>query len=85
MRQRGDLVHGQRVAATGRMRRRPTSGPSSATLRGPFHYEGTTSPRRHRNADINSFMYPTPESVKRLAARAAGNAADSLRVRARHG
>jgi beta-galactosidase len=33
----------------------------------PFHSEGTT---RHggSNADINSFMYPTPESVKRIAA-----------------
>ena len=34
----------------------------------PFHYEGTTS-HGGSNADINSFMYPTPEAVKRLAAR----------------
>ena len=34
----------------------------------PFHYEGTTS-HGGSNADINSFMYPTPESVKRLAAQ----------------
>ncbi len=33
----------------------------------PFHYEGTTS-HGGSNADINSFMYPTPESVKRHAA-----------------
>ena len=33
----------------------------------PFHYEGTTS-HGGSNADINSFMYPTPERVKRLAA-----------------
>ena len=33
----------------------------------PFHYEGTTS-HGGSSADINSFMYPTPESVKRLAA-----------------
>jgi beta-galactosidase len=33
----------------------------------PFHYEGTTS-HGGSNADINSFMYPTPEAVKRLAA-----------------
>jgi beta-galactosidase len=33
----------------------------------PFHYEGTTS-HGGSNADINSFMYPTPESVKRRAA-----------------
>ena len=30
----------------------------------PFHYEGTTS-HGGSNADINSFMYPTPEAVKR--------------------
>ena len=47
--------------------------------------------RRHppataaRNADINSFMYPTPESVKRIAAASARDAADPLRVLARHG
>ncbi len=34
----------------------------------PFHYEGTTS-HGGSNADINSFMYPTPERVKQLAAR----------------
>ena len=34
----------------------------------PFHYEGTTS-HGGSNADINSFMYPTPEAVKRLAAQ----------------
>jgi len=34
----------------------------------PFHYEGSTS-HGGSNADINSFMYPTPESVKRLAAQ----------------
>src|SRR5581483_8494416 len=34
----------------------------------PFHYEGATS-HGGSNADINSFMYPTPESVKTLAAR----------------
>ena len=33
----------------------------------PFHYEGTTS-HGGSNADINSFMYPTPERVKRAAA-----------------
>ncbi len=33
----------------------------------PFHYEGTTS-HGGSNADINSFMYPTPEQVKRRAA-----------------
>jgi beta-galactosidase len=33
----------------------------------PFHYEGTTS-HGGSNADINSYMYPTPESVKRIAA-----------------
>jgi beta-galactosidase len=33
----------------------------------PFHYEGTTS-HGGSNADINSFMYPTPERVKQLAA-----------------
>jgi beta-galactosidase len=33
----------------------------------PFHYEGTTS-HGGSNADINSFMYPTPEEVKRHAA-----------------
>ena len=34
----------------------------------PFHYEGTTS-HGGSSADINSFMYPTPERVKQLAAR----------------
>jgi len=34
----------------------------------PFHYEGTTS-HGGSNADINSFMYPSPEDVKRLAAK----------------
>src|SRR6266545_4938097 len=34
----------------------------------PFHYEGTTS-HGGSNADINSFMYPTPEAVKGLAAQ----------------
>ena len=33
----------------------------------PFHYEGTTS-HGGSGADINSFMYPTPERVKRVAA-----------------
>ena len=33
----------------------------------PFHYEGTTS-HGGSNADINSYMYPTPEEVKRHAA-----------------
>jgi beta-galactosidase len=33
----------------------------------PFHYEGTTS-HGGSNADINSFMYPTPERVKQAAA-----------------
>ncbi|HWB97010.1 MAG TPA: glycoside hydrolase family 2 TIM barrel-domain containing protein, partial [Bryobacteraceae bacterium] len=33
----------------------------------PFHSEGSTS-HGGANADINSFMYPTPESVKRHAA-----------------
>jgi beta-galactosidase len=33
----------------------------------PFHYEGSTR-LDHSNADINSFMYPTPEAVKRHAA-----------------
>jgi beta-galactosidase len=32
----------------------------------PFHYEGSTS-HGGSNADINSFMYPTPASVKRAA------------------
>jgi beta-galactosidase len=34
----------------------------------PFHYEGSTS-HGGSNADINSFMYPTPERVKQEAAR----------------
>lgn len=34
----------------------------------PWHYEGTTS-HGGSNADINSFMYPTPERVKREAAK----------------
>ncbi len=33
----------------------------------PFHYEGSTS-HGGSNADINSFMYPTPDEVKRRAA-----------------
>lgn len=33
----------------------------------PFHYEGTTS-HGGSNADINSFMYPTPNDVKKHAA-----------------
>ena len=33
----------------------------------PFHYEGSTS-HGGSNADINSFMYPTPEEVRRRAA-----------------
>jgi beta-galactosidase len=33
----------------------------------PFHYEGSTS-QGGSNADINSFMYPSPERVKQLAA-----------------
>lgn len=33
----------------------------------PFHYEGTTS-HGGSSADINSFMYPTPDDVKKLAA-----------------
>ncbi len=33
----------------------------------PFHYEGTTS-HGGSSADINSFMYPSPEDVKKLAA-----------------
>jgi beta-galactosidase len=34
----------------------------------PFHYEGSTS-HGGSNADINSFMYPSPERVKQLAAK----------------
>jgi beta-galactosidase len=34
----------------------------------PFHYEGTTS-HGGSNADINSFMYPTPAEVTRRAAQ----------------
>lgn len=34
----------------------------------PFHYEGSTSYPDGKNADINSFMYPRPEEVKRRAA-----------------
>ena len=34
----------------------------------PFHYEGSTS-QGGSNADINSFMYPSPERVKQLAAK----------------
>jgi beta-galactosidase len=34
----------------------------------PFHYEGTTA-HGGSNADINSFMYPSPERVKQLAAQ----------------
>jgi beta-galactosidase len=34
----------------------------------PFHYEGTTS-TGGSNADINSFMYPTPAEVKKEAAK----------------
>ncbi|WP_321474500.1 glycoside hydrolase family 2 TIM barrel-domain containing protein [uncultured Paludibaculum sp.] len=34
----------------------------------PWHYEGTTS-HGGSNADINSFMYPTPERVKQAAAQ----------------
>lgn len=34
----------------------------------PFHYEGTTS-HGGSSADINSFMYPTPQSVVKLAAK----------------
>ncbi|MBL0159433.1 MAG: DUF4981 domain-containing protein [Bryobacterales bacterium] len=33
----------------------------------PWHYEGTTA-NGGSSADINSFMYPTPEQVKRYAA-----------------
>jgi beta-galactosidase len=33
----------------------------------PFHYEGSTS-HGGSNADINSFMYPTPDEVKKHAA-----------------
>ncbi len=33
----------------------------------PFHYEGTTS-HGGSSADINSFMYPPPEEVKKIAA-----------------
>jgi len=33
----------------------------------PFHYEGTTS-HGGSNADINSYMYPTPDEVKKHAA-----------------
>lgn len=33
----------------------------------PFHYEGTTS-HGGRNADINSFMYPTPQQTEKSAA-----------------
>jgi beta-galactosidase len=33
----------------------------------PFHYEGSTS-HGGSNADINSFMYPTPDRVKQAAA-----------------
>jgi beta-galactosidase len=33
----------------------------------PFHYEGSAA-RGGPNSDINSFMYPTPESIKRSAA-----------------
>ena len=50
----------------------------------PFHYEGTTS-HGGSNADINSFMYPTPERVKQAAAAASRDAADPLRVLARDG
>ena len=50
----------------------------------PFHYEGTTS-HGGSNADINSFMYPTPEAVKAARGTASGDAADPLRVLARHG
>jgi beta-galactosidase len=34
----------------------------------PFHYEGTTA-HGGSNADINSFMYPPPEEMARLAAK----------------
>ena len=50
----------------------------------PFHYEGTTS-HGGSNADINSFMYPTPRSRQAARRAASGHAADSLRVLPRHG
>ncbi len=34
----------------------------------PFHYEGSTS-HGGSNADINSFMYPSPQRMKELAAK----------------
>jgi beta-galactosidase len=34
----------------------------------PFHYEGSSS-QGGPNSDINSFMYPSPQEVKRLAAQ----------------
>lgn len=34
----------------------------------PFHYEGSTA-NGGSNADVNSFMYPSPERMKELAAR----------------
>ena len=34
----------------------------------PFHYEGSTS-QGGSNADINSFMYPSPEHTRELAAK----------------
>jgi len=34
----------------------------------PFHYEGSTA-HGGSNADVNSFMYPSPERMKELAAR----------------
>ena len=64
----GDLVDGERDRATGRTRRRRISGPSSGIRRGRSTTKGSTA-HGGSNADINSFMYPTPQRVKQLAAQ----------------
>ncbi len=50
----------------------------------PFHYEGSSS-QGGTNADINSFMYPTPAGGKAICRQAPGNASDPVRVLACHG
>ena len=65
---RGLLVDGQRDRGDGPNAAAAYQWTKQRDPSRPFHYEGTTS-HGGSNADINSFMYPTPERVKRLAAQ----------------
>ena len=81
----GDLVDGQRDPATDRTPPRPISGRRQRDPSRPVPLRGHDQPRRLATPTSIRSCTRRPERVKRLAARASRDAADPLRVLARHG